>query len=324
MDSCDGDYGAANRHTIGMQDEAKTNVLSRVTVNLYYMNTKQRNARSQTTWYVINIKARREQNPAHYVDAFRKLQIEDPLVQVYGKKYISIRSLHESETMEVAGVPQWMKVCLAHYTNVDSDAFYNKRKREDVQLAWNEDIVANKNEAELYFVPSVHKLAVRRCSKISLKNIVLYLKGALDKVEPEGFDVTVVLDQDMIARILNASTILSFEANISYSNPGHTSGFRSLFEDKVHSLNPDKFSLYALGTVDNPLVKDEDGIIETATKLAEENGSVNATIVEKPGGKRVRLDSKDHPRILLVPRFINKDLVNSLYNTLMSVFGNRG
>lgn len=288
------------------------------------MNTKRRKARSQTTWYVINIKARRNQTPAHYVDAFRKIQTEDPLVQVYGKKYISIRSLHESETMEVDGVPQWMKACLAHYTIVDSDAFYNKRKREDVQLAWNEDIVANKNEAELYFVPSVHKLAVRKCSKISLNNIVLYLKGALDKVEPEGFDVTVILDQDMIARILNASAILSFEANISYSNPGHTSGFQSLFEDKVHSMNPNKFSLFASGTVDNPLVKDEDGIIETATKLAEENGSVNATIVEEPGGKRVRLDSKDHPRILFVSRFINNDLVNSLCNTLKSVFGNRG
>ena len=92
------------------------------------MNTKQRKARSQTTWYVINIKARRNQTPAHYVDAFRKIQTEDPLVQVYGKKYISIRSLHESETMEVDGVPQWMKACLAHYTIVDSDAFYNIRE----------------------------------------------------------------------------------------------------------------------------------------------------------------------------------------------------
>ena len=34
----------------------------------------------QTTWYLINIKARREQTTEHYVQVFRSLYEQDPLV----------------------------------------------------------------------------------------------------------------------------------------------------------------------------------------------------------------------------------------------------
>lgn len=34
----------------------------------------------QTTWYLVNIKARREQTTEHYVQVFRSLYEQDPLV----------------------------------------------------------------------------------------------------------------------------------------------------------------------------------------------------------------------------------------------------
>lgn len=76
-------------------------------------------------------------------------------------------------------------------------------------MEWNTDIVANKHEAELYFIPSVHMLAVKRNSKVSLNNVLKYLHGALEDIEPEGFDVSVVLDHDLITRILSAHAIYS-------------------------------------------------------------------------------------------------------------------
>lgn len=286
---------------------------------LITMNQKDRIERRRTTWNVINIKARVNQTPLHYVEAFRQIKEQDPLVEVYGKKCISIRSLQESELLENDNTPKWMQLCITHYTIVDPSAFYNIREHKDVKMAWNTDIVANMHEAELYFIPSVHKLAVKRNAKISLNNVLKYLEGALNAIEPEGFDVSVVLDHDMIMRILNAHAIYSFEANVTYSNPGHTSGFSRLFEDNVREMNPNKFSISAVGTKDNPLVNNEDGIIEAATSLAEENGSVKALIVEQEGGDRVRIDSKEHPRVMVIPQIVN-GLCSTVYHAIIDAF----
>lgn len=273
----------------------------------------------RTTWFVVNIKARKNQKPSHYVEAFRAIKEKDPLVEVFGKKCISIRSMIESECVENDDMPKWIQLNITHYTIVDPSAFYNIREHKDVDMEWNTDIVANKHEAELYFIPSVHMLAVKRNSKISLNNVLKYLQGALENIEPEGFDVSVVLDHDLITRILSAHAIYSYEAQISYSNPGHSKGFAKMFEDNMLTLNPNKFSLAAVGTEENPLVINDDGIIEAATRLAEENGSVKATIVESEGGRRERVDSKDHPRILVIPQIVN-GICSTVYHAIMDAF----
>lgn len=273
----------------------------------------------RTTWFVVNIKARKNQKPSHYVEAFRAIKEKDPLVEVFGKKCISIRSMIESECVENDDMPKWIQLNITHYTIVDPSAFYNIREHKDVDMEWNTDIVANKHEAELYFIPSVHMLALKRNSKISLNNVLKYLQGALEDIEPEGFDVSVVLDHDLITRILSAHAIYSYEAQISYSNPGHSKGFAKMFEDNMLTLNPNKFSLAAVGTEENPLVINDDGIIEAATRLAEENGSVKATIVESEGGRRERVDSKDHPRILVIPQIVN-GICSTVYHAIMDAF----
>ena len=157
----------------------------------------------RTTWFVVNIKARKNQKPSHYVEAFRAIKEKDPLIEVFGKKCISIRSMIESEYVENDDMPKWIQLNITHYTIIDPTAFYNIREHKDVKMEWNTDIVANMHEAELYFIPSVHMLAVKRNSKISLNNVLKYLQGALEDIEPEGFDVSVVLDHDLITRIIS-------------------------------------------------------------------------------------------------------------------------
>lgn len=44
------------------------------------LNIMDRVLNRQTTWYLINIKARREQTAEHYVQVFRSLYEQDPLV----------------------------------------------------------------------------------------------------------------------------------------------------------------------------------------------------------------------------------------------------
>jgi hypothetical protein len=191
------------------------------------LNIMDRVLNRQTTWYLINIKARREQTAEHYVQVFRSLYEQDPLVGFpRGGKSGSLKYVTFSNLLDENGNPNWIQIGLLSYTIIDPEAFYNKRIREDVTMDdWNEDIVANKKETDLYFIPSVHTLAVKCNSDISLKNIVFYLSEALNRVEPDTFDVDVIIERDILERILNAHAVTHLYANISYSNPGHTRGF---------------------------------------------------------------------------------------------------
>ena len=63
---------------------------------------------------------------------------------------------------------------------------------------WDENIVANKKEADLYFIPSIHTLAVKSSAEIGLKNVVYYLAEALNRIEPEIFDVDVIVEKDVL------------------------------------------------------------------------------------------------------------------------------
>lgn len=44
-----------------------------------------------TSWYVINLKARTNQCPQHYVNAIREMNNQDPLIEVRDNKCISIQ-----------------------------------------------------------------------------------------------------------------------------------------------------------------------------------------------------------------------------------------
>ena len=49
----------------------------------------------QTTWYVINIKARRNQTPQHYVDAWNLINEQDPLIELpkSTNRFASVRTM---------------------------------------------------------------------------------------------------------------------------------------------------------------------------------------------------------------------------------------
>ena len=89
-----------------------------------HSQNEQRILNRQTTWHVINIKARREQNVAHYASAFRSLQEEDPLVELSRNRCESLKSVSFSEILDNDSAPQWIKVTLLAYTMIDPEAFY--------------------------------------------------------------------------------------------------------------------------------------------------------------------------------------------------------
>ena len=274
----------------------------------------------QTTWYLINIKARRDQTTEHYVQAFRNLYEQDPLISFpRSGKLGSLKYATFSNLLDENNTPKWIQIGLLSYTIIDPEAFYNKRSRENVTMDnWNEDIVANKKETDLYFIPSVHTLVVRCNSDISLKNIVYYLSEALNQVEPETFDVDIIIERDILDRILNAHAVTHLYANISYSNPGHTRGFEAAFDRKLREMGASRIEFTATGSKDHPLNSEYDGMLQSVVNLSEQNGYVQATIQSTENAKFEKIDSSEHPRKLVVPQIVN-DICSTIYNTIRSI-----
>lgn len=277
-------------------------------------------ANQWTTWNLVNIKARQEQTTSHYVEAFRRLYAKDPLIKFpRGGKSGSLKSVQLSELLEEDGNPCWIHIGLLSYTVIDPEAFYNKRSQEDVKMEnWDENIVANKKEADLYFIPSIHTLAVKSSAEIGLKNVVYYLAEALNKIEPEIFDVDVIVEKDVLNKILTAHLITHLYANISYSNPGHTHGFEAAFDSKLRGMGGGRFEFTATGSKEHPLNNEEDGMLPAIVNLSEQNGYVRATIQSTANSKLEKIDSSEHPRRLVLPRIVD-DICSTLYNAIKGI-----
>ena len=276
-----------------------------------------------TTWHVINIKAHSNQTPLHYVNAFESIETQDPLVEMARRtnRFVSIRSVSKSYYQTSDETPRWMAINLVAYTMIDPSAFYNRRSKEDVEMPWDDDVVANKKEAQLIFIPSVHKIAVRKNSGITLNYILQYLKGALDSVEPNEFDVDAVKDRDTLERILTAEKLISLSAHISFSNPGHGNMFKGLLDIKLRETDPSSVNIELQGTEDQPLNRNSDGLVQALVDISEENGNLQATIQNGSYLGREHIDTNDHPLVLQVHQIIN-DVCSTMYNVLRSRFKN--
>lgn len=276
-----------------------------------------------TTWHVINIKAHSNQTPSHYVNAFKSIETQDPLVEMARRtnRFVSIRSVSKSNILTSEETPRWMVINIVAYTMIDPSAFYNRRSKEDVEMPWDDDVVANKKEAQLIFVPSVHKIAVRKNSGITLNYILQYLKGALDSVEPDEFDVDAVKDRDTLERILTAEKLISLSAHISFSNPGHGNMFKGLLDIKLRETDPSSVNIELQGTEDRPLNRNSDGLVQALVDISEENGNLQATIQNGSYIGREHIDTNDHPLVLQVRQIVN-DVCSTMYNVLRNRFKN--
>lgn len=279
--------------------------------------------RRYTNWNVINIKSRGTQTPQTYIEAFDQLKESDPLVNLRGNRYISIKSMSKTDFLENDGYVRSILVTLSAYDIIDHDRFYNTRSKENISLSLDPDIAANASEVELIFVPRVHRLAMRSSSKISLKNVHRFFLEAFNMVIGDGaFDVTIVKDKDFIERILSSSKIYSIDADITFSNRDPSSGFQSVFDQKIREMNPTKLTMNIRGTKDIPLEATPDGLIEAVANLSESNGYIKARVLEHEGGIITNINTDNYPLNMRLENTTAEDLYTSAYNELINRFDN--
>lgn len=277
-------------------------------------------ALTRTKWYLINIKARTNQTPLHYYNAFLKLQEEDPLVFVAEDKALSLMGIGDKNTFNPKlDTPDWMVLKIMSYVIVDPSGFYDRKERQKLNIEWNDNWVSNKKETEVLFCFANHTLAVRKTSDIPLNRLREYFSKALEAIEPETFDVDIVSDEDIINRIKSAYSIIKIEANISFGNGGHAKGFRGIFVDKVRETNPKSFNIKLEGTKTTPLGNEKDGLVDAIISCAERDGDVSAVIQEIQDAPYEKIETYKHPRVVDVEGDRDSFWVN-VWNIIRNVF----
>ena len=148
--------------------------------------------------------------------------------------------------------------------------------------------------------------------------MIRYFSTALDVIEPDMFDVDVIVQRDILERIINAHIVTHLYANISFSNHGHTHGFEAAFDDKLREMGAGRVEFIAKGSQEHPLNKDEDGMLQAIVNISEQNGFVKATIQQEENSGLEKIDSSEHPRKLIIPQIIN-DIRTTIYNTIRTI-----
>lgn len=275
----------------------------------------------RTAWNLINITARTNQTPSHYIEAISSLQEQDPIVNVGGEKNVSIRGT-EASVENTNGIPSWIEIELMSYVIINPDAFYSKARQERISMNWDSDIVANFKSAKVVFFPFKHIVAVRASSKIKYNQVCKYFQVALNRIEQDGFDVTICIDHNFIDSIRTAYEIVNIKATISFSNPTFTTEFESFqseLDAKMRDANPEKVDLNLYGSKTSPLNVSANGLVDATLNIAENNGTVSAVIKQEENSSYETVDSKDHPKKLIVEAS-SGNIFGALFNAIAQLF----
>ncbi|WP_321517445.1 DUF4747 family protein [uncultured Bacteroides sp.] len=271
--------------------------------------------------FVLNIKSRQVQKPSRYVELLNTLKEKDPLIKLQGNKYISLESLVSTEILEEPEVPKIMMGKLSTYDILDPEAFYNRRKKELVEITLDPDVVANVRKMDFSFFPKFHRLVFRTNAEITSNQVEKYFSEAFLSTEGEDMvDVYIVKSSDIIERILKATKIFSLQADVTFSNKDFSDGFTELFDKKIRESDASKVAMNMISSKDQSLNVTEDGLVEAIVKVSQSNGTIKASILEGEAKRPVKIDTAQYPMIIECKSRQNTFL-GELYSKINSIFG---
>ena len=270
------------------------------------------------SWYTVNIKAYENQTRQHYIDALKSLIEKDPLVKIQGNRHISVEGF---DYVGDKNTPKMIVLRLCAYDIMDPEAFFDIRKKQQVVVDLSPDIVSNKKSGELYFVPDVHRLMVLKSSKITLNQLVKYLRTGFDMIGCEDeFDVNIEVSSELIDAIERSYMIYSLEASISYSNHDPSSNFVKFFDDEMNDSGTEKAEIKLKSGKGKSLKLKKDGLISAILHLVKSNGFAKARIKKTAEASPVTIETKDYPEIVHLEGK-QDNVLSAVRNHLIKAYG---
>lgn len=286
---------------------------------------KRKNSRKpKLRFYLINVKLRSKKRGGKdaYVQLFEDLFKLRMVKKTEGDKAIIIRTMHRKEI----GEDFMLTGHLTKFTNVEGRDWVNISNFEIEQPNVPTNIFPNPKEVMYYFVPSVHRFALKVDPSLSPNTVVSFLERALSEVIQPDEQIEVMLEQssDVFDKIYKASQVSRLEITITYTNADQTANAEKWFDDELRDSNIGVAKLTFKADPQESIKVVGNTLVEGALSLAQNNGSVKASIVDSEDNRKKTVETTLHPKSDEVETTLEDNLLPALFNKIKNAYPRDG
>lgn len=270
---------------------------------------------------IVNIKLlsndRRGDNA--YIDIINQIKQRKISIPVFGETQHMILRTQFSNVVRIDNTDiEVIYGKISKYTVIDGDDWINLNNMEVETVDLPANSFPNLKETDYIFIPSRHRFAIVNNGLIKVGAVHKFLSSAVEAVigNEEQSIVIVEQDEDVFQRIINAESVKKLLIDISYSNADTGDEAYEFMDNQIRESDMKRLKLEATPNQSGD-IKTSSLLLNGALKVAQSNGYVQATIVEN--NTRVKIDTKEHPRILYVT-CEETNLLSNVVNQIVSIF----
>lgn len=250
---------------------------------------------------ILNIKllSNDRKGSSAYEDIIKGIHQNKISIPVISNTHMILRTMFK-DVVDVNGVGvQILYGKVSKYTVIDGKDWINLNNMEVENIDLPANIFPNLKESEYIFIPEAHRLAIINKDSISVRHVEKFLRGAIKEVvkPTEEFEVCIEQADDAFERITKAEQILKLHIDISYSNADVGDDAYEFMDNQLRNGEVGRLKM-DISPNHNKNINTNGTVINGSLKVAQSNGSAQATIIE--GGKRIVVDTKEHPRTIVI------------------------
>lgn len=261
--------------------------------------SRARRRRSTMRFYVINIKLRSNTRSGEsaYIELFQQIYRSRIYVKVHGDNALIMRTQYREPLPEDATL---IVGKITRFTYIDNSDWLNMDNGELESFELDKNLFPNTKETQYFFFPREHRLVLEFNQSIGVGGVVDFLKEALLRVidsSSEMIEVNEEQTSDIFDTIVSADKIKKLIIKISYTNQDLTRDFEQFLDEDMRRSNTGSLTLEAKPDHNGTINTKDSEVLSGAIKLAQQNGSVQATIIPAGERKSKRIDTTKHPYV---------------------------
>lgn len=271
---------------------------------------------------IVNIKllSNSRQGDVAYSDIFSKIHHEKISVSVRGDTHMILRTQFNDVVRVADRDYDVIYGKISKYTVIDGNDWLNLNSMEIQSIELPANTFPNLKETEYIFIPNAHRLAFVTTQAINVNTVAKFLNSAVKEViyNDEDYEICIEQSEDVFDRIINAEAVKKLIIDISYSNADTGAEAFAFMDSQLRESEIKRLKMDATPNQTGNINTDSK-LVCGALKVAQSNGSVQATIVEN--GRRQKIDTEQHPRIVHI-RSEETSLRARIVSSVVNLFRN--
>lgn len=210
---------------------------------------------------------------------------------------------------------------ISRFTDLENSNWLNLETKSLENPEIDKNLFPNLQETVYVFVPEAHRFIIIKSPDFTIRNAADFFSLAIKDVisNDEEFTVSIYQSSDIFEEIYNAHAVEKLYINISYTNSDDIGEDAIEWMDEQLKQVQTSSASFKFEADHNKSLNMNNNIIKGSLGLAEENGSVVATVIDNEG-KRKKIITEEHPEEK--KGYVEKidDLMNYIYREIIRLY----